>query len=192
MIVASYEVADIMDTMCTDSSSSSDIAKSLKSLYTECDTFYCVAPPNGCTCYVQLPVPTDGGSYSTVSTTSTVTNAQGCSDYLQTAFADYDIDFSDLNEIITYLDYFGEIEESYSCAGICTIRSKYYFYNSVVGYPTKSCLSSIKEELVEGEIRNFGIGYTVTAGVLFIIWFVQWGLCCRKKPKPGQGGTKNF
>lgn len=190
-LVAADYISDELKTMCANPDSS-DISKSLNELYTKTATFYCVAPPNGCTCYVQAPAPTDGGSYSLTSTGSTVTNAQGCSAYLQAAFADYNIDFSDINEIIEYLDLFGEIEEEYTCAGICTQQTKYFFYNSASGYPDKACLNSIRTEMIEGEITNFGIGYTITAAVLIIIWFVQWGLCCRKKPKPGQGGTKNF
>jgi hypothetical protein len=32
----------------------------------------------------------------------------------------------------------------------------------------------------------------VTGFVLFVIFFIQYGLCCRKKPTPGQGGKTNI
>lgn len=132
-------------------------------MYTQCDSFYCVAPPNGCTCFVQLPIPLDGGSYSIVETDYTVTNVQGCTQYLKEAFADYEIDFDDVQGIVKFLDYFGRVEEGYKCSGICETQEKYYFYNSAAGYPDHPCLSSIRTEMVEGELRNLGIGYTVAA-----------------------------
>jgi len=43
-----------------------------------------------------------------------------------------------------------------------------------------------------GDIRNYGIGYIVTGVVLFVIWFIQYGLCCRKKQNARRGATKQF
>lgn len=103
------------------------------------------------------------------------------------AFADFNVDFSDLTEAIEYFDYFGEIEEKYSCSGICTVQKKYYFYDASKGFPPKRCKDSIKDKYLLGEVLGYGIGYTVSGGILFLVWFIQYGLCCRKKNRPGQG-----
>jgi hypothetical protein len=186
IIVIAKMAAQELDDLCASGDTSSDLAKSLNELYTKSDTFYCVAPATGCTCFV-THTPGDGGSYSTTETASTVRNVQGCSDKILAAFASFNVDFSDLTEAIEYFDYFGEIEEKYSCSGICTVKPKYYFYDSSKGQPSKRCKDSIKDEYLLGEVLGYGIGYTISGGILFLIWFIQYGLCCRRKNRPGQG-----
>lgn len=186
IIVVTGVVADEMDKACANPDTS-DIAQAFNELYSSVDPYYCVA--SACTCYSTLHV---GAGYSAVNTSSTITKVQQCTDHLEQAYANYGISFDDLGEIQEYLDHFGTIEKEYSCSGICLIKNRYYFSDINNGIPTKLCFDSIKNDLVLGDVRNYGIGYTVTGSVLFVIWFIQYGLCCRKKQNARNGQTKNF
>ena len=35
--------------------------------------------------------------------------------------------------------------------------------------------------MLKGEILPMGIGFTITGAILFLSFFIQYGLCCRKK-----------
>lgn len=192
LIVVSTTAVDAIDEACG-GKSDSEIAKNMNELYTRSDTFYCMAAPTGCPCAVtHVPKDTLTRTYVVPNTVGSVTNVQACKDKLQAAYASYGVSFDDINDIIKYLDYFGDIEEEYKCSGICIQQAKYYFWDSTKGEPTKACKDPIKDELLIGEVQGFGIGYVVIAAVLMVVWFVQYGLCCRKQPAPGHGGTKNF
>jgi hypothetical protein len=186
-IVATTIIASAMDDACAADSDSS-ISESFRELYSSADTFYCVAS-NGCVCYSTLHV---GPGFSATNTSSTVTNAQGCTSFLETAYADYGIDFDGEGGISEYLGYFGDIEKDFKCSGMCDLKPKYYFSDINNGIPVKVCLDSIKNDLILGEVQGYGIGYTIAGAVLFMIWFVQYGLCCRKNPDAEKGETKQF
>jgi hypothetical protein len=187
IIAATTVIASAMEDTC-DPTSSSTVSDAFTELYTNADTFYCVAV-NGCECYSTSIV---GVGYTTVNSTATVTNAQGCTAYLETAYADYGIDFDGEGGISEYLGYFGDIESDFKCSGMCTLRTKYYFSDINNGTPEKVCLESIKDDLILGEVQGYGIGYTISGVLLFMIWFVQYGLCCRKNPDAQKGETKQF
>jgi len=190
LIVITSIVADEMETAC-DSTSENSISESFRELYTNSDSFYCVSSISGCECYVNS-TRLSGTGYTMVNSSSTVTKVQQCTSYLESAYADYGVDFSDINDIIEYLDYFGEIEKDYKCSGMCTIKNKYYFSDINIGAPEKTCFDVIKDDLILGDVRNYGIGYTVSGSILFIIFFIQYGLCCRKNMNARQGQTKQF
>lgn len=115
IIIISQEAVKEIDELCDSNNSDSDLAKSLNEIYDTPDSFYCIAPNNGCTCFV-THTPTDNGSksYVMVETSATVRNVQGCSAFIIEAFKDYNVDFSDIQDAIEYFDLFGEIEEGYS------------------------------------------------------------------------------
>lgn len=189
LIVVTNMVAEEMDKACGTSASSDDIAEAFNELYTTADTIYCVAS-NGCICYDSDRA--TGGGFSSTETSSTVVKVQECTAYLESAYADYGVSFDDINDIIEYLDYFGEIEQDYSCSGICLQKSYYYFSDINKGDPSKTCFDAIKNDLILGDVQGYGIGYTVSGCLLFVIWFIQYGLCCRKNLNARQGQTKQF
>ena len=177
-----------MDKACANPDES-DITKAFNELYSTADTIYCKAS-NGWVCFSEIhPV---AAGYTNVNSSSTVTKVQECTQYLEDTFKNYGISFDDLGALTEYLDHFGSIESEFKCSGICIVRTQYYFSNINNGIPTKTCFDSIKNDLILGDVRGYGIGYTVTGVVLFVIWFVQYGLCCRRKENARQGQSKNF
>lgn len=190
LFIASGKVVAEMDKACGPNGSNS-IAKSFNELYTNADTIYCKTS-GGCVCYSSDPALVNGGTIVGTETSSTVIKVQEWITYLEAAFANYGISFSGIGEIQKYLDYFGEIEKAYKCSGICTVKAIYYFSSIGNGIPKSNCFSSIRNKLILGDIRNYGIGYIVTGVVLFVIWFIQYGLCCRKNQNARRGATKQF
>ncbi|CAI2363548.1 unnamed protein product [Moneuplotes crassus] len=190
LIVVTGMIAEEIDKVCVDSGSSS-ISESFKDLYDKADNIYCVNSAAGCECYVNS-TRLSGSGYTMVNSSSTVIRVQQCSDHLEEAYEGYNVDFEDSSEIEEYLGYFGEIEKDYKCSGMCSLNDKYYFSDINIGAPEKRCIDAIRNDIILGDVRNYGIGYTVSGAVLFVIWFVQYGLCCRRQRNPRQGQTKNF
>lgn len=193
MIYGSIYASNTLDDIWGTSGNNSSLGESFSKLYSSADNIYCVSTSSGCTCQTLVAVTSTTRSsttaaYITSRTTGTgiVTKVQACTSYLQTAYANYGIKFDNINAISTYLDYFGEIESKYSCSGMCTKLPVYYFSNSNAGVPTDKCNDSIQNKLLKGEFQMYGIGFTCIGGVLFIIWFIQYGLCCRKKEAADQ------
>uniref|UniRef100_A0A7S3JFY2 Tetraspanin family protein n=1 Tax=Euplotes harpa TaxID=151035 RepID=A0A7S3JFY2_9SPIT len=173
------KAADEFDKVCSSNNADNDFQKAVNELYTRADSFYCASL--GCVCYATY-VATGDRVYVTspIKTSSTVVQVQECSTYLQNAYKNYGIDFSDINQIITYLNYFGEIESAYSCSGICTKKGIYYFSDCSTKQPTKKCQSAITEDILKGEIVPMGIGFFIIGFVMFVVFSIQYGLCCRK------------
>lgn len=191
MIYGSVYASNVLDDIWG-SGDSSPLGEAFSKLYSSADSIYCVSTSYGCTCQTLAPVTStrssSTASYITSRTTGTgiVTKVQSCTTYLKNAYANYGISFDDIDAISTYLDYFGEIESKYTCSGMCTMLPVYYFSNSNAGVPTDKCKDSIKNKLIKGEFQMYGIGFTCIGGILFIIWFIQYGLCCRKKEAADQ------
>ena len=160
----------------------------MNELYSTSDSFYCVAPPSGCSCYLSHNAGTSPRSY--YSTSPTIYNVQDCTAYLAAAYANYGVSFDDINEIIEYLDYFGEIEDEYNCSGICSMLNVYYFSNSNNGQPEKKCQAAITDDILTDQVQAMGIGYFITGCIAFIVLFIQYGLCCRKNRTGGD--TRKF
>lgn len=183
---------DYIDEILKDtwSSSSNQLATAFKELYTRVDPYYCVSS-NGCYCRTKAAVDnTTRTYYTTTSPTSStvVTKFQDCASKLSTAYSGYTVS---LGKITEYLDYIGSIEQAYSCSGMCnSALPVYYFSDSYSSYPTKVCMDSIRENLLKGEIKFYAGSFVAIGSVMFLIWLIQYGLCCRKTP-PGQG-TKKF
>lgn len=162
LLVTATKITDEMDASCAaNASSSGGISQSFNELYSSADSFYCVAS-NGCTCYSTTIV---GAGYSSTNSSTTIVNVQGCTDYLEDAYADYGVSFKDVVALKEYLAYFGEIESQFSCSGICYLKTKYYFSDINNGVPEKICFDSIKNDLILGEVQAYGIGYII-AGVV--------------------------
>jgi len=128
--VATYS-ADELEKLCTeDSGANNDFQKAMNELYSSADEIYCRSTLDACLCEPFSHSTVGGERVAPYETTGSggISNVQGCSDNLQDAYADYDIDFNSVNEIVDYLDYFGDIEEEYSCSGICDYQSVYYFF----------------------------------------------------------------
>ncbi|CAI2380281.1 unnamed protein product [Moneuplotes crassus] len=190
LIVGTELIVKEMDKACEDPNAGG-ISESFRELYASADTIYCINGITGCECYVNS-TRLVGPGYTMVNSSSTVIRVQQCTAHLEEAYADYGVSFDDLNAIMEYLTYFGDIEREYKCSGICTFKNKYYFSDINIGAPEKTCFDVIRDDIILGDVRNYGIGYTVSGAVLFIIWFVQYGLCCRKKKNARKGQTKMF
>ena len=192
LVIVSMSVSELED-LCsiTPTGDKSDFQKAMDELYSSADSVYCVTAAAGCYCQISHSTAGARRTYSTSGSGSQVTNVQGCASSLATAYANYNVCDGDTSCLTEYFDYFGEIEDEYTCSGICTHEAVYYFYNSNAGAPTQRCMDPIIDEILEGEIQNMGIGYLCSGILLFAIWFVQYGLCCRKKPNTGMGKTRN-
>ena len=187
-------VADVFKSGLEDSCSggSGSIAEAFNELYSTSDNIYCKTNTTGCTCeplaagHVIDPT----SPRTSYITTGGISNVQGCSAQLRTTFESYGVEFSGTSEIVEYLDLFGDIEKEYKCSGICTKQGVYYFYDIAGGNPETECTEKIKSELIEGVIAATGITYVVTGCFIAVIWFIQYGLCCRKKQQPGSESRK--
>jgi hypothetical protein len=183
------EITYQVDIACQDGASSiGGISQSLNELYTSADSFYCVAS-NGCTWYSTTMV---GAGYTSANSSTAIINVQGCTEYLEDAYADYGVKFDNVAALQEYLDYFGEIESQSNCSGICVLQTKYYFSDINAGVPETKCFGSISETITSAEVKNYEICYIISGVVWFMVWFVQFGLCCRKNQNAKQGQTKNF
>ena len=183
MYAAIYS-ADQLEELCSESSTSSnDFKDAMDELYETCDTFYCTGV---CQCDLNYDPDDLARSDYIGSPGAPAQNVQDCEALIEAAFADYAIDFDDLDDIIEYLDYFGEIESEYDCSGICEFRNVYFFSDTTDGPVFDACWEPIKDEILLGEILAMGIAYLIAGIVLFIVLFVQYGLCCRKKDQRQQ------
>lgn len=199
VIVISEHVATAVEEACSEGGSGS-IKESMAELYSTADEIYCIGGGDfvtGCPCITSdghlLGNKVLGSDYYTSEDTATddaVTNVQQCKDDLEETFAEYGIEFDDLDGLVEYLDHFGTIEEEYECSGICNKQDKYYYWDSTQGEPPKRCEEPIREDVLRGEIKGFGIGYLTMGCWMFVVWFIQYGLCCRKKQPAGD--TKRF
>ena len=118
-----------------------------------------------------------------VSDSNGVLNVQDCEQRIvEQAFLNYSVSFDDYQDLVTYLDYFAEVEEEYHCSGICDYEAVYYFSNSLNGKPDKACYVPIKDELLLGEMLGMGIGFLISGIILSFVLFIQYGLWCRKEP----------
>jgi hypothetical protein len=192
-------VAGIMKTGLEDACNADDgtVAEIFSELYLTVDTIYCRSTSAGCDCanagFVPSPQRSSPEAYS-LTGSSNMVNVQECTSYLENVFANYGIDFDSVGDIVEYLDYFGDIEDGYSCSGICDPESVYYFSDITSGAPDGACEKNIRDDLITHVIEGSGIAYIVTGCFIFCIWFIQYGLCCRKKNlgNPGAGGSKKF
>lgn len=126
LIAIAIVSSDQLDEACSSTNSDGDFQKALRELYSRADAFYCTQAD--CTWYVGTYTPGPSRTAITpTNTTTSVDNVQGCQARLTAAYADYGVDFSDINDIIEYLDYFGDVEKEYKCSGICTKQDIYYF-----------------------------------------------------------------
>lgn len=192
LLILTTNIGDALDKAC-DPTENGDVVEAFRELYVSANTIYCVSSSTGCECYSDGSNPNAAGvGYTAINSSSTVVNVQSCTDHLEQAYANYGIDFDSTSDLAEFLGHFGTIEKEFKCSGICTLQNRYYFSDINIGVPEKTCIDVIKDELVLGEVRGFGIGYTVTACILFLIWFVQYGLCCRAKEAARQGNTKQF
>ena len=120
------------------------------------------------------------------STNPTVKNTQSCTTYLSSAFSSYSaVTFSDVSDIQSYLGHFGDLEEALNCAGMCTKLPVYYFSDSNSGEPANACIDKIKTDIIDVQIVGCGMFFIALAALMFLLIFVQYGLCCRRKVKPG-------
>jgi uncharacterized membrane protein (Fun14 family) len=195
VVIAGY-AKDALTDACADPDG--DLSEAFSSLYSTADSFYCVQDSGfDCRCEPVTFDTTDGqrsAAYEQVS--GGITKVQQCTDQILDAFSDYAIDLSSITDAVEYFDYFGDIEDGYSCSGICLYEAVYYYHSFTAGKPKKACLSNIKSDLIEGTIEGSGIAFIVTGCFAFVIWFIQYGLCCRKnlngQKNPGAGASKNF
>ena len=180
-----------LDEACRGDSTS--IAKTFNELYSRSDNIYCVSNSTGCLCEIFNHTINPDSPRTIYDTTISggISNVQGCSAELERAFARYEVAFDSLSDIVKYLDFFGEIEKEYKCSGMCTKQGVYYFDNIAAGEPQNECIEKIKSELIEGVIKTCGIVFIATGCFMAIIWFIQFGLCCRKKPQSQSNSGKS-
>ena len=169
-------------------SNESDTFKdAMRELYETTYTFYWGALILDCQCQLGNYIPDISDGRRTVPYVNNpfgIQNVQGWSQItVQTAYANYSVSFDDYDDLITYLDYFGEVEEEYECSGVCDYEVVYYFSNTLNGKPYEACYVPIRDELLLGEMYDMGIGYLITGQILGIVLFIQYGLWCRKNKK---------
>lgn len=121
--------SDQLEELCDSNNQDSDFQSALSELYSRCDSFYCTSD---CPCYIGSTFFFTGRTHATTNSGDN-TNVQACRQFIEQAYSGYSIDFSDLDDIITYLNFFGEIEKEYSCSGICVQQSVYYFGDASLG-----------------------------------------------------------
>jgi hypothetical protein len=191
LIAIAVVFADQLDELCSSTGADSNFQVALAELYTRSDTFYCVTT-NGCLCYTGATYnPADkAGSTNIDGASGTVTKVQECTVYLEAAYADYNVDFDDIGDIITYLDLFGDLESEFDCSGICTIQSVYYFSDSSKGAPTQKCQDPMRDNVLLSDVLGMGIAYVVTAFVILFVWFIQYGLCCREEEEDDESSRE--
>ena len=177
-----------IDDACNNGTSS--IAEAFNELYSTSDSIYCVNSLTACVCEPLTHTPVGANRTYDTALTGGISNVQGCSAELERTFASYGVSFDSLSDIVEYLDLFGDIEKEYECSGICNKQAVYYFYSVSAGEPKNECTDKIKTELIDGIIAGSGIAYLVTGIFIGVIWFIQYGLCCRKKPQPGSDSRK--
>ena len=167
------------------STGDSTIQNALRTLYSDLHVIYWGSFVPECRCQL--------GSYNPntvntsrreayVSDSNGVLNVQDCEQRIvEQAFLNYSVSFDDYQDLVTYLDYFGEVEEEYHWSGICDYEAVYYFSNSLNGRPDKACYVPIKDELLLGEMLGMGIGFLISGIILSFVLFIQYGLWCRKE-----------
>ncbi|CAI2387492.1 unnamed protein product [Moneuplotes crassus] len=177
MTAIGFGLADQLQELCSSENTDSDFQEAMNELYFRCDTFYCTVL---CPCYIGSTLYFTGKTAATINPYDN-TKVQDCRQYIQAAYSTYNLEFSDIDHIVEFLDYFGEIEMEYKCSGICKLQTVYYFGDSSRGEPPKTCKDPIREDLLIGEMGLMGIGYLIIGVALFVVLFVQYGLCCREK-----------
>ncbi len=123
-------LSDQLEELCSSNNTDGEFQQALNELYSRSDSFYC---NTNCGCYVGPTVYVTGKINSSHIDTTLNTNVQDCRTFLEAAYAGYNIDFDDIDDIIKYLDLFGEIEKEYECSGICTTQTVYYFGDASKG-----------------------------------------------------------
>lgn len=117
---------------------------------------------------------------------------QDCEDQAEFYFSNYEIDFSSVSDLITYLDYFGDIEKAYDCSGIWNYYAAYYFSDIDRGIPKEACANSIKNKMIKREIIGMGIAYFITGIIAGVVMLIQYGLCCRKPEQKQEKREDNY
>ncbi|CAI2387239.1 unnamed protein product [Moneuplotes crassus] len=171
----SVYMANKVDETCKFTGSSDSLAIRLENVYPDAAAVFCTS---SCPCYIGSSSYSSGMTYATTSSSGNK-KVQECDKYLMDAYANYEIDFNDVEELKRYLGYYGQIEQEYKCSGICAQRAIYYFSDSSSGVPDKSCLDGIKESVRPGDFYIIGVLNLVTGILLFFLWNIQFGLCCR-------------
>lgn len=200
LVIAANLANEQLDEACDPGASG--LGETFNEIYSIVDEIYCESTVNWY-CYIDYTLNLATASVRTNDYDITtdpndpdgITNVQGCTDQLESIFDDYDIELDGLDEITEFLDLFGDIESAYDCSGICDLMPLYYFSDTSNGEPKKACLTSIQDELLEYAIKGSGIAYIVTGAFIMVIWFIQYGLCCRKNlngSKANQGQSKQF
>ena len=78
------------------------------------------------------------------------------------------LDQSDFEVIFEWIEFF---ENEYDCAGICTPSVWYWGRSIAEGRPSKSCITSIKDD-VTGAFTGLGI-VTLVSGILMLFIFIM-------------------
>ena len=74
------------------------------------------------------------------------------------------------------------METTYACAGICYDLYYFPFTDISIGPPTFTCLRYLDYEFTDlsGSFGKYARLYYITATLIFVSWFLQFGLCFRK------------
>ena len=116
LIVVGARGAKEIKEMCSSKNADSDFQKSFNELYFYADLIYCRPPVTGCMCYTKHSPSNSERSYVTTQTENfpgAVTNVQGCKEHLEKAYTNYVIPFNKVDDLIEFLNYFGELESEY-------------------------------------------------------------------------------
>lgn len=176
---ASEQIIELWD----EDNKDSDFQKAMDELYFYADTIYCRAPPTGWFWELTHSPGTDPRIYLTSPTPNlieNVNNVQGCRDLLEATYTNYVVDFDDLDQLVEFLNHFGELEKDYDCSGVCEYKPVFYFYDSAKGFPERKCEDPIAYDILIGEVMPIGFGFVIISAVLLIIALIHCGFFCRK------------
>jgi len=91
------------------------------------------------------------------------------------AFFEFAKRFRDQTDFIDIKEWVEFFEDEYECAGICKPALFNWIQAMDEGIPTKSCVSSVKDDLT-GSFMGLGICTLVSGFLLLFIWIVQYCL----------------
>ena len=127
---------------CTDPSLNGNRAEAFAFTYSTADEIFCRDTSTGCPCDITHAA-TNGTTRTAAgyitSPAPLITQTQDCTDHLFDAYEDFEVPMESFENVVEYLDNFGQIERNHKCSGICDYQAVYYFSDTLEGHPEKSC-----------------------------------------------------
>ena len=94
-----------------------------------------------------------------------------------------------------FMNFLGDVEETYECSGFCTKADDYMFHDCAgdESTPSDACYTFLAGPVMMKMFGAAGIIYIVTGILLFFVWCCHYGLCCRAPPgAKNKGGAVDY